>query len=43
MAKSATISMRIDGQPVPVSSNSYDNETWIPLIYEIRRHGVEVA
>jgi predicted nucleotidyltransferase len=39
------VAWRIDARihPVPVSSNSYDNETWIPLIYEIRKHGVEVS
>ncbi|OGR03600.1 MAG: hypothetical protein A2511_12730 [Deltaproteobacteria bacterium RIFOXYD12_FULL_50_9] len=39
------IAWRIDSRlhPVPVSIDSYMNDTWIPLIYEIREHGVEVS
>ncbi len=29
-------------EPVPISSGSYENDTWIPLIYEIRRKGIEI-
>lgn len=29
-------------EPVPVSEDSYENDTWIPLIYEIRKNGVEL-
>lgn len=29
-------------EPVPVSLESYEKDTWIPLIYEIREKGVEV-
>jgi predicted nucleotidyltransferase len=29
-------------EPVPVSSESYDNDTWVPLVYEIRQKGLEV-
>ncbi len=29
--------------PVPVSADSYNNDTWVPLIHEIRQHGVEVS
>ena len=29
-------------EPVPISSNSFENDTWVPLIYEIRSKGVEL-
>ena len=29
-------------EPVPISSFSYKNDTWIPIIYEIRKNGIEV-
>lgn len=29
-------------EPVPLSLDSYKNDTWIPLIYEIRTKGVEL-
>ncbi len=29
-------------EPVPVSSDAYENDTWVPLIYEIRQKGVEL-
>lgn len=29
-------------EPVPISLESYNNDTWIPLVYEIRQHGVEL-
>jgi len=29
-------------EPVPISEDSYLNDTWIPLIYEIRKNGVEL-
>jgi predicted nucleotidyltransferase len=29
-------------EPIPVSLESYERDTWIPLIYEIREKGVEV-
>lgn len=29
-------------EPVPISSESYNSDTWIPLIYEIRQNGVEL-
>ena len=29
-------------EPIPISSESYKNDTWIPLIYEIREKGIEV-
>jgi len=29
-------------EPVPVSSDAYENDTWIPLIYEIRQKGIEL-
>ena len=39
------VAWRVDARihPVPISSDSYNNETWIPLIHEIRTHGLEVA
>ena len=38
------IAWRVDPriEPIPVSSKSYENDTWIPLIYEIRQKGIEV-
>jgi uncharacterized protein len=29
-------------EPVPISLESYEKDTWIPLIYEIRKKGMEV-
>jgi uncharacterized protein len=29
-------------EPVPISLESYENDTWIPLIYEIKEKGVEI-
>ena len=29
-------------EPVPISSESYEKDTWLPLIYEIREKGVEL-
>jgi uncharacterized protein len=29
-------------EPVPISSGSYEHDTWIPLIYEIRSKGLEL-
>jgi len=29
-------------EPIPISSTSYENSTWIPLIYEIRQKGIEI-
>lgn len=29
-------------EPVPVSTKSYKNDTWLPLIYEIRKNGIPV-
>jgi predicted nucleotidyltransferase len=29
-------------EPIPVSSESYEKDTWIPLIYEIKQKGIEV-
>ncbi len=38
------IAWRVDPrmEPVPISSESYENDTWIPLIYEIRQKGIEI-
>jgi predicted nucleotidyltransferase len=30
-------------EPIPISSESFENDTWLPLIYEIRKNGVEVT
>jgi len=27
---------------IPISSESYEKDTWIPLIYEIKQKGIEV-
>jgi len=27
-------------EPVPIATKAYENDTWIPLIYEIREKGV---
>lgn len=29
-------------EPVPISLKAYENDTWIPLIYEIRENGLEL-
>src|SRR4030065_605390 len=29
-------------EPVPISPSSYKNDTWIPIIYEIRKNGIEL-
>ncbi len=29
-------------EPVPISSESYSQNTWIPLVYEIRQKGIEL-
>jgi predicted nucleotidyltransferase len=29
-------------EPVPISAESYEHDTWIPLIYEIRTNGIEL-
>jgi predicted nucleotidyltransferase len=38
------IAWRIDPriEPVAISSASYENDTWVPLIYEIRERGIEL-
>ena len=38
------IAGKIDSRlaPVPISMQVYENDTWIPLIYEIREKGMEV-
>lgn len=40
-----TIAGDIDSriEPVPISVKAYENDTWIPLIYEIRENGVELT
>ena len=37
------IAWRVDPriEPIPISSESYEKDTWIPLIYEIRQRGIE--
>jgi len=29
-------------EPIPISSESYEKDTWIPLIYEIKEKGIEL-
>ncbi|MEW5693132.1 MAG: nucleotidyltransferase domain-containing protein [Candidatus Hydrogenedentota bacterium] len=29
-------------EPVPISEESFENDTWVPLIYEIRKHGIVI-
>jgi len=29
-------------EPVPISEESFEKDTWVPLIYEIRKKGIEV-
>jgi hypothetical protein len=38
------LAWRIDPrlEPVAISSESYEKDTWIPLIYEIREKGIVV-
>ena len=39
------LAWRIDPriEPIPVSSEAYERDTWIPLIYEIRKKEIEFA
>ena len=39
------LAWRIDPRlhPVPVSTDSFLHDTWVPLIHEIREHGIEVT
>lgn len=30
-------------EPIPISLDSYEHDTWIPLIYEIKLNGVEIS
>lgn len=30
-------------EPVPISIQAFKKDTWVPLIYEIRENGIEVA
>jgi predicted nucleotidyltransferase len=38
------LAWRIDPRlhPVPISTDSFLHDTWVPLIHEIREHGIEV-
>jgi predicted nucleotidyltransferase len=38
------IAWRIDPrlEPIPISSDSYEKDTWVPLIYEIKEKGIEL-
>lgn len=29
-------------EPIPISLSSYNEDTWIPIIYEIRKNGIEL-
>ena len=37
----AKVDPRIES--VPISLNSYQMDTWVPLVYEIRKNGIEVS
>jgi predicted nucleotidyltransferase len=39
-AIASNIDVRIE--PVPIPLNSYEEDTWVPLIHEIRTKGLEV-
>ena len=30
-------------EPVPISSQSYENDTWLPLIHAVREKGIEIS
>ncbi len=38
------IAWRIDPrlEPIPISSEAYEKDTWVPLIYEIKQKGIEL-
>jgi len=38
------LAWRIDPrlEPIPISSESYQKDTWVPLIYEIKEKGIEL-
>jgi len=38
------LAWRIDPrlEPIPISSESYEKDTWVPLIYEIKEKGIEL-
>lgn len=29
--------------PIPISSEAFDKDTWVPLIHEIKQKGVEIS
>lgn len=39
-----TIAQEVDPriEPVPLSVHAYENDTWLPLIYEIRTKGIDL-
>lgn len=43
-AKLFEIASEIDTriEPVPISLKAYENDTWVPLIYEIREKGLDL-
>ncbi len=43
-AKLFEIAYKIDPriEPVPISAESYEKDTWVPLIHEIRKNGTEL-
>ncbi len=43
-AKLFEIACEIDTriEPVPISLKAYENDTWVPLIYEIREKGLDL-
>lgn len=30
-------------EPIPLSPESYENDTWVPIIWEIRDKGIEIG
>ncbi|MBI5236532.1 MAG: nucleotidyltransferase domain-containing protein [Deltaproteobacteria bacterium] len=30
-------------EPVPISIKAFENDTWVPLIYEVREKGIELT
>jgi hypothetical protein len=43
-ANQRRIAWRVDAriEPVPISSGSYENDAWLPLIYKIRQKRIEL-
>jgi predicted nucleotidyltransferase len=39
------IAWRVDPriEPIPISLESYEKDTWLPIIYEIKQKGIEIS